>query len=129
MSAAEIIADASRPRTGDEAVQEFNELGKSWLYGHGLGRSLGNIGTSILFPPYALYLLGNTGLSLAGLPQLQITKLLPETPREHALEAYDGVTSVPGRVLALINSEEFRAEEFRAAGFRGSGAAGSPASN
>lgn len=85
----------------------LSNLGSRWLYGQGLGTSMVNISTSILFPPYAVYLLGNAGLEIAGLQTFYATDALPEKPRAFVLEFYDGLTSVPGRLAALIAGRSY----------------------
>jgi hypothetical protein len=80
---------------------------KRWFYGRGLGRTAANIGTIVFFPPYAIYLLGNAGMELAGYDPLYITNILPQEPREVVNSIYDDVTSVPGRVNAAIAGYEF----------------------
>ena len=97
------------PPTPTEFKEQMGESGRKWLYGPGLGRTVANVGTAIVFPPYALYLLGNAGLALAGQNPLYLTDALPETPRRGVLAVYDGVTSVPGRVSAMIAGEQYQA--------------------
>lgn len=98
------------PPTPEEFNERLNQSGKRWLYGKGIGRTMANIGTVILFPPYALYLVGNAGLSLAGYEPLHVTDALPSTPRKYVIQAYDGVTSVPGRVTAFIAGKDFQTD-------------------
>ena len=99
--------------TPEELNGALKEAGSQWLYGPGLGQTATNVGTVVVFPPYALYLLGNAGLSLAGFEQLYITKLLPQAPRKHVLDFYDGITSVPGRLSALVAGKEYYQPEPR----------------
>lgn len=94
--------------TPEELQSELKQYGDRFLYGPGLGTSMTNIGAIAVFPPYAIYLLGNAGLSLAGFQQLYITSILPESPRKHVLDFYDGVTSVPGRLSALVAGKEYQ---------------------
>lgn len=97
------------PRTTspEEINQQLDEYTDRWLYGGGMGRTLLNVGTVVFFPPYAIYLLGNAGLAVAGYEPLYITSAIPEGPRKYVLGAYDGLTSVPGRVSASISGREF----------------------
>lgn len=90
----------------EELQAQLEQQAESWLYGPGIGRTMLNIGTTIVFPPYGLYLLGNAGLALAGLDPVYLTDILPETPRQEVLSVYDRVASVPGRVAASIAGRE-----------------------
>ena len=78
-----------------------------WFYGQGLGVTTLNIGTAVVFPPYALYLLGNAGLQLAGYDPLYVTDALPEKPREGVMTIYNAVTSTPGQITSTIAGAEF----------------------
>ena len=102
-----LLNGSTRPPTEGEAKEQIASSGKSWLFGSGLGKTLANVGTIVVFPPYGLYLLGNAGLTLAGYEPLFLTDALPSTPRKYVLGAYDEVTSVPGRITALVAREEF----------------------
>ncbi len=103
----DLITGAQQAPNAQVAKQQINtQLGK-WFYGHGFGRSALNIGTIVVFPPYALYLLGNAGIELAGYDPLYITNVFPEEPRKGILDLYDGITSIPGRVNATIADKNF----------------------
>lgn len=99
----ELASGKSRPPDGEQLEQ----AAESWFYGPGLGRTMLNVGTVVVFPPYALYLLGNAGLALAGYEPLEMTDALPEQPREYVVAAYDGVVSVPGRITAMVAGRDF----------------------
>lgn len=94
-------------RTPEEADEELSKFGRHWFYGPGIGQTMANVGTAVVFPPYALYLLGNAGLTVAGYEPLYITSALPEAPRRYILQAYDGVTSVPGRLTSAVARERY----------------------
>ena len=106
------IPDLASGKTAPPTPEEFNEqlgdYGRKWFYGGGIGRTMVNVGTAVAFPPYLIYLVGNAGLAMAGYEPLCPADLLPETPREYVLTVYNGVTSVPGRVTALIAGKEFQ---------------------
>jgi hypothetical protein len=102
---------SEKPLTTTQAKEVLKESGANWLYGQGFGATLLNVGGIILFPPYALYLLMNAGISVSGYEPLYITNVLPEEPRETYHEAYDAVTSVPGRVAATVAGESYRTPE------------------
>lgn len=101
------LLEKKSKKTDKTQEQKFEEFSSAWLYGHGMGRSMLNIGTVIIFPPYAIYLLGNAGLQLAGYDQLHLSSLLPVPAEEIFSGAYNGLTSVPGRISANIAGREF----------------------
>lgn len=91
-----------------DAEKKARELGENWFYGQGVGEAIMNVGTVAVFPPYALYVLGNAGLKYAGLNPLYVTNTLPEQPRKQVLQVYDSIASVPGRVNATLAGENYR---------------------
>ena len=103
---------SSQPRfivaqTPEEADEQLARFGNHWFYGPGMGQTMANVGTVIAFPPYALYLLGNAGLTIAGYEPVYITEALPEKPRRYVLGAYNGVVSIPGRITSAIAGESY----------------------
>lgn len=97
------IKEISKAVKNDTANDQLKGVGEWWLFGPGLGHSILNIGTAVLFPPYALYLLGNAGLALAGEEPIRIVNILPEGgPREAVNNTLDGICSVPGRITSGI---------------------------
>ena len=66
-----------------------------------------NIGTVVLFPPYAIYLLGNAGIAFAGYEPIYVTDALPAPAKKEALGLYNSLTGVPGRVNALVAGKRF----------------------
>jgi hypothetical protein len=96
------MEEITRAVKNDTASQQMAGMGEWWLFGPGLGHSILNIGTAVVFPPYALYLLGNAGLALAGKEPLRIIDILPETPRGIVSQSIDEVCSVPGRLNAAV---------------------------
>ena len=103
----DILDGSYQPPPPEDVNEQLSESARGWFYGPGIGRTALNVGTVVVFPPYALYLLGNAGLMLAGYSPLYITDAIPETPRKHVLDTYVGVTDLPGRVTALVGGEEF----------------------
>lgn len=102
-----LTGEAPAP-TPEEAQEILQDAWYSWIYGQGVGRTALNVGTVVLFPPYALYLLGNAGLQFAGYEPLYVTDALPEQSRKVVLSGVDEITSVPGRLNAAVFREEFR---------------------
>jgi hypothetical protein len=98
----------TKPPEPEEFSEQLRTSGRKWLYGGGLGRTMVNVGTVVVFPPYVLYLLGNAGLALAGYEPLHMTSLLPDTPRQYVDDAYDATTSVPGRTVSFVAGEEYQ---------------------
>lgn len=79
----------------------------SWFYGQGLGETALNVGTIVAFPPYALFLLGNTALDFAGYEKIGVSTVLPEDAKKTWSKSYDEVLSVPGRITAAVSKEEY----------------------
>lgn len=102
---------ATRKLSPEETKGLLKDVGNNWLYGEGLGSTAITVGTVVVFPPYALFLLGNAALSLSGYQPVDLTDALPDAPRHAINSAYDGVASAPGHVAAAIAGEEFRTKE------------------
>ncbi len=103
----ELATGEATPPTPEELEVKLQESAEKWFYGRGLGRTMTNVAAIAVFPPYAIYLLGNAGLQLAGYDPIYITDALPGEGRETVLGVYDGITSVPGRVTSTIAGREF----------------------
>ncbi len=116
MSIPDLASGKTKPPTGEEFSEQLGKSGRKWFYGGGIGRTMVNVGTAVIFPPYALYLVGNAGLALAGYEPLKATDLIPGQGKEYVLGAYNGVTSVPGRVNALVAGEDFQEDAPRPKG-------------
>lgn len=95
----------------EKAEEVISEVGGNWLYGNGIGNTTLNLGGIYLFPPYALYVVGNAIIDFSGYEGLYISKLLPEQDEKQFNKAYDNLTSGPGRIAALIADEEFRSKD------------------
>ncbi len=106
-----LISAAQRPIPPAKAQEVVSEVGSNWFYGPGLGQAALNVGAMVVFPPYAIYVLGNGLLSYAGYEPLYVTNLLPKESRNNVNEIYDGVTSAPGRFTAAVAGTEFRSKE------------------
>jgi hypothetical protein len=95
----------------EDAPKVLSEVGENWLYGPGLGQTALNVGAIVVFPPYAIYVLGNSLLSMSGYEPLYVSNLLPDDERAEFNEMYDEVTTAPGRVSAALAGKEFRSKE------------------
>lgn len=79
----------------------------SLFYGEGLGEAAINVGATVAFPPYAIYLLGNTVLDLAGYEKVGVSTFLSNESKQKWKKAYSGVVGIPGSITAVVSSKEF----------------------
>lgn len=100
-----------KPLPPEKTQELLEKSGENWLFGQGIGETLLTAGTIFAFPPYAIYVVGNGALSLAGYERIALVDALPENSKESVNSVYDGITEAPGRVNALIAGEEFRTKE------------------
>lgn len=107
----ELQALIKKPLAPEKTEQLLSEVGDNWLFGQGMGSTMATVGTVVVFPPYALLVAGNAGLSLAGYKQLWLSDALPEEGKEAWRSAYDSVTEAPGKMSAAMAGEEFRTQE------------------
>lgn len=102
---------ATKPLPPEEAKALLGDLAGNWFYGAGVGEAAVSASAIVLFPPYALYLLGNSILSMSGYEPLYVTNALPEEQKRAFDSAYADITSAPGRLNAAIAGKEFRTPE------------------
>jgi len=100
-----------KPMTNEQAKEVLGTVGGNFAYGSGLGDAALSVGTVVLFPPYAVYLLGNAVLSVSGYEPVTISSLLPEEDGKQWSATYDKVVSGPGRVVAAMTGHEYRSQE------------------
>ena len=105
------LSAVSQPMSTEQAKQVLGEVGGNFAYGPGIGDAAVNLGAVIVFPPYILYLLGNTALSLTGYEPVTVSSLLPEEQGKAWSNGYDTVVSGPGRVVAAAAGREYRSRE------------------
>ena len=96
------------PQMQDKVLKS---MGQSWIYGNGFGDTLLAAGTVFMFPPSALYFLGNAALDLSGYEPIHVSDALPEAPRQGWNEIYDDVSSGPGKLSAALAGKEFITRE------------------
>lgn len=102
----------SNPLPPEKAGELLEKTGGNWLYGQGVGETMLTVGTCVLFPPYALYVVGNAGLTLAGYERVTLVSALPEKSEDAVTEVYDTVTEAPGRSIAYMADEDFRTQDY-----------------
>lgn len=95
----------------EQAQEILGEVGDSFVYGPSLGETMTNVGVAIIFPPYALYLVGNAILSLSGYEPVTVSSLLPEEEGKKWGDTVDTVMSGPGRMVAAMAGREARSRE------------------
>ncbi len=101
----------NNPLSAEESREMMGDLSEGWLYGNGVGSTAITLGGVFLFPPYALYIAGNTLLSWSGYEPLHVTRLLPEQEREKWDYFYDNLSAAPGRLNAAVAGKEFVTKE------------------
>ena len=99
------------PLSPENTEALLDEVGSNWLFGQGMGETAATVGTIVVFPPYALWVVANAALSLSGEQPLEVSKILPEESGKVWRTTYDEVTSVPGRTTAAFSGQEYRSEE------------------
>ncbi len=105
------MSAVGKPMSPDQAKAVLGEVGSNFAYGPGLGDAAVNLGAVVLFPPYIIYLLGNTALSLTGYEPVTVSSLLPEEDGKAWSNGYDTVVSGPGRIVAAAAGREYRSRE------------------
>jgi hypothetical protein len=100
-----------KPLPPEEAKEILSELGGNFAYGPGLGDTAVNVGTVVLFPPYAVYLVGNALLSFSGYEPITVSSLLPEEDGKNWSDSYDQLVSGPGKMVAAMAGREYRSRE------------------
>ncbi len=105
------LSVVGKPMSSEQAKEALSEIGGNFAYGPGLGDAAVQVGTVVVFPPYALYLLGNAVLSLSGYEPVTVASLLPEESGKTWSRTYDSAVSGPGKVVAAMAGHEYRSRE------------------
>ena len=108
---ADLESAALKPMPPEKSKEFLSDVSSDWFYGQGVGGTALAVGTVVLFPPYAIYLLGNGILSLSGYEPITVSGALPEEQGNAWNSVYSTVTSAPGRVNAAVAGREFVTEE------------------
>ncbi|MCB0318955.1 MAG: hypothetical protein KDD56_09375 [Bdellovibrionales bacterium] len=102
---------SSRPLKPEEAEEVLEVTGENYIYGQGVGRTVANVGATVLFPPYGIYLLGNALLDYGGYETYYVTDMLPDEGKDGWNDVYGSITSTPGRIVAGFAGENYRDDE------------------
>lgn len=97
--------------TPEQAKAVLGTVGGNFAYGPGLGDTAVNVGAVIIFPPYLIYILGNTALSLSGYEPVTVSSMLPEEQGRAWSNGYDTLVSGPGRMVAAMAGREYRSRD------------------
>lgn len=95
------------PLTPEESKELMKDMAGNWFYGHGVGSSMLQVGTIVVFPPYALVAVGNAALNVMGYESIGVGTVLPEDGKKEWDSMYDSVTAGPGRLTSAIAGKEF----------------------
>jgi hypothetical protein len=101
----------SEPLTPEQTSELVDTAAGNFFYGPGLGETALDVAGMILFPPYALVVVGNSALSLAGYQPLSIKRVLPEDVKKDYSSVTDTIYSGPGRVVAGVSGKEYLKRE------------------
>ncbi len=110
-ASADEMALVGRSIPPEQAGEILDELGSNFVYGPALGETAVNLGTVVMFPPYALYLVGNALLSFSGYEPVTVSSLLPDEEGKQWSDAVDWVFSGPGQFVAAVAGRESRSRE------------------
>jgi len=109
----DLATGKTKPPTADELQEGLSEFGHRWFFGPGFGRTAVNVGTAVVFPPYALYLVGQAVTRMAGYEPYTISDAIPEPLHSPSMVVYEGVTDAPGLLNSFLFGEQFQGEDGR----------------
>jgi hypothetical protein len=99
---------AAEPLSPQETGEVVDTALTNFFYGPGLGETALDVTGVMLFPPYAMVLIGQTLVRLAGYESPRFIEMFPEE-QQHAYDAtMDTVYSGPGRLVSAAAGEEYR---------------------
>jgi hypothetical protein len=107
----ELTSFAGEPITEVDTDKVIDEVAGSWAFGDGIGHTTVKVGSLFVFPPYGLYLLGNSVLEVVGYERIEITDVLPEEQESQWDQVYQAIISGPGRVVAAVSGSEYRSQQ------------------
>lgn len=99
---------AAEPLSPKETGEVVDTALTNFFYGPGLGETALDVTGAMLFPPYAMVLIGQTLVRLAGYESPRFIEIFPDQ-QQHAYDVtMDAVYSGPGRLVAAAAGEEYR---------------------
>ena len=97
-----------KPLSPEQTQELISEVSSNWFYGQGVGDTAIKTTTAIIFPPYAIALLGNSLLGFAGYESIGISDLVPGAVGRGLEKGYNEVSSTPGRLTSVVGGEKYR---------------------
>ena len=97
----------SAPLDPNKIGPVLETVGSNWWFGQGVGETALMVGTVVIFPPYLIAVLGNEALDLSGYEKITVSGTLPGEAGEQWSEAYNSVTSLPGKLNSAIADREY----------------------
>jgi hypothetical protein len=107
----DLNSSVKQPLTGEQSMEVLGTAASGWWHGQGLGETILQAGTVVAFPPYALMVLGNGALNMAGYESIGVSSFLDDESRKVWLDGFGNVTSGPGRLTASLAGKEYKTEE------------------
>lgn len=94
--------------TPEQTKELLSEASGNWFYGQGVGDTAIKTTAAVLFPPYAIALLGNSILGLSGYEKIGIGDIVPGAVGRGLEKGYNEVSSAPGRLTSAVGGEKYR---------------------
>lgn len=99
---------AVEPLSPEETGEVVDTALTNFFYGPGLGETALDVTGAMLFPPYAMVLIGQTLVRLAGYESPRFIEMFPEEQQQAYDDTMDTVYSGPGRLVSAAAGEEYR---------------------
>lgn len=99
---------AAEPLSPKETGEVVDTALTNFFYGPGLGETALDVTGAMLFPPYAMVLIGQTLVRLAGYDSPRFIELFPDEQQQAYDDTMDVVYSGPGRLVSAAAGEKYR---------------------
>jgi hypothetical protein len=99
---------AAEPLSPKETGEVVDTALTNFFYGPGLGETALDVTGVMLFPPYAMVLIGQTLVRLAGYESPRFIEMFPQEQQQAYDKTMDTVYSGPGRLVSAAAGEEYR---------------------